>query len=149
VLGAGLESVPGAERAAGQAAAAIWASRPPSPLPPPPLTCLPPCLPSLLPCFPVTPCSGRSIKSLKWFFVVSCGLLVFIAAGLVASGVNFFTYAGMFGTLFPYEVRRAGSAVPRCAGCRLFTWAGAPWRHPPPPLPTPHPCIPGALAPSC
>jgi hypothetical protein len=96
------------------------------------------------------PCSGRSIKSLKWFFVVSCGLLVFIAAGLVASGVNFFTYAGLFGTLFPYEVRHAAPAVPgmlcRAAlcmlPCLLCTWAGLLWgglpQHPPPPFPTPH-----------
>lgn len=50
------------------------------------------------------PCSGRSIKSLKWFFILSCGLLLLIAAGLVAQGVVFFTSSGLFGTLFPYEV---------------------------------------------
>lgn len=50
--------------------------------------------------------SGRSIRSLRWFFVFSCGLLLFIAAGLVSSGVVFFTSAGLFGTTYPYEVRR-------------------------------------------
>jgi hypothetical protein len=50
-------------------------------------------------------CRGRTIKSLKWFFIISCGLLLFIAAGLVSSGVVFFTSAGLFGTTFPYEVR--------------------------------------------
>ena len=52
-----------------------------------------------------SPCSGRTIKSLKWFFILSCGLLLVIAAGLVAQGVVFFTSAGLFGTTFPYEVR--------------------------------------------
>ena len=103
------------------------------------------------------PCSGRSIKSLKWFFVVSCGLLVFIAAGLVASGVNFFTYAGLFGTLFPYEVRRAllcnaVHAVGCCAGCHLFTRAGlfGSTHHLQSPFPPTHPPThprPGASAP--
>lgn len=54
---------------------------------------------------PHTARSGRTIKSLKWFFIISCGLLLFIAAGLVASGVVYFTSAGLFGTTFPYEVR--------------------------------------------
>lgn len=49
--------------------------------------------------------TGRTIKSLKWFFIISCGLLLFIAAGLVAQGVVFFTSAGLFGTTFPYEDR--------------------------------------------
>lgn len=49
--------------------------------------------------------TGRSIKSLKWFFILSCGLLLLIAAGLVAQGVVFFTSSGLFGTLFPYEDR--------------------------------------------
>ena len=51
------------------------------------------------------PCSGRTIRSLKWFFILSCGLLLLIAAGLVSSGVVFFTSAGLFGVTFPYEVR--------------------------------------------
>lgn len=75
------------------------------------------CPPSLAPAsffrttshLPVAPTpllrSGRTIKSLKWFFIVSAGLLLFIAAGLVSSGVVFFTSAGMFGPTFPYEVR--------------------------------------------
>ena len=50
--------------------------------------------------------SGRTIKSLKWFFIVSCGLLLLIAAGLVSQGVVFFTTAGLFGTTFPYEASR-------------------------------------------
>ncbi|KAL4423883.1 hypothetical protein ABPG75_001184 [Micractinium tetrahymenae] len=49
--------------------------------------------------------TGRTIKSLKWFFILSCGLLLLIAAGLVSQGVVFFTGAGLFGTLFPYEDR--------------------------------------------
>ncbi|PSC73283.1 Plasma membrane iron permease [Micractinium conductrix] len=49
--------------------------------------------------------TGRTIKSLKWFFILSSGLLLFIAAGLVAQGVVFFTSAGLFGTTFPYEER--------------------------------------------
>ncbi|EFN52192.1 hypothetical protein CHLNCDRAFT_139414 [Chlorella variabilis] len=47
--------------------------------------------------------TGRTIKSLKWFFILSCGLLLLIAAGLVASGVVFLTSAGLFGNTFPYE----------------------------------------------
>lgn len=58
-------------------------------------------------------CSGRTIKSLKWFFILSCGLLLLIAAGLVSQGVVFFTSSGLFGTLFPYEVGRCG-----CSGTR-------------------------------
>lgn len=49
--------------------------------------------------------TGRTIRSLKWFFILSCGLLLVIAAGLVAQGVVFFTSAGLFGTTFPYEYR--------------------------------------------
>lgn len=49
--------------------------------------------------------TGRTIKSLKWFFILSCGLLLLIAAGLVSQGVVFFTSSGLFGTLFPYEDR--------------------------------------------
>lgn len=69
----------------------------PTPMPPPtpPLHRVP----------PNPHCSGRSIKSLKWFFIVSCGLLLLIAAGMVSQGVIYFTDAGLFGTLFPYEVR--------------------------------------------
>lgn len=60
----------------------------------------------------LAPRSGRSIRSLRWFFILSCGLLLLIAAGLVSQGVVFFTDAGLFGTLFPYEVRWAlGSVV--------------------------------------
>ena len=65
----------------------------PSPVPPrlPPTACVP-------------ACSGRSIRSLKWFFIISCTLLLFIAAGQVCTGANYFTAAGLFGTQFPYEV---------------------------------------------
>eukprot|EP00889_Picochlorum_renovo_P005182 jgi/Picre1/32212/NNA_007558.t1 len=49
--------------------------------------------------------SGHSIKSLKWFFIVSAGLLMFIAAGMVINGTAFFTGAGLFGVLYPYEWR--------------------------------------------
>ena len=49
--------------------------------------------------------SGKTIKSLKWFFIVSSGLLMFIAAGMVINGTGFFTYAGLFGVMFPYEWR--------------------------------------------
>lgn len=49
--------------------------------------------------------SGHSIKSLKWFFIVSAGLLMFIAAGMVINGTAFFTGAGLFGVLYPYELR--------------------------------------------
>jgi high-affinity iron transporter len=49
--------------------------------------------------------SGHSIKSLKWFFILSSALLMFIAAGMVINGTQFFSYAGLFGVMFPYELR--------------------------------------------
>lgn len=49
--------------------------------------------------------SGHSIKSLKWFFIASSALLMFIAAGMVINGTQFFSYAGLFGVMFPYELR--------------------------------------------
>jgi high-affinity iron transporter len=49
--------------------------------------------------------SGRSIQSLKWFFIVSALLLLFISAGMVINGTMFFQIAGLFGTMFPYEWR--------------------------------------------
>lgn len=49
--------------------------------------------------------SGHSIKSLKWFFIASSALLMLIAAGMVINGTQFFTYAGLFGIMFPYELR--------------------------------------------
>ena len=49
--------------------------------------------------------SGRTIKSLKWFFIISSGLLMIIAAGMVINGTGFFTYAGLFGVMYPYEWR--------------------------------------------
>ena len=49
--------------------------------------------------------SGHTIKSLKWFFIISSGLLMFIAAGMVINGTQFFSYAGLFGVMFPYELR--------------------------------------------
>lgn len=49
--------------------------------------------------------SGHSIKSLKWFFIVSAGLLMFIAAGMVINGTAFFTGAKLFGIVYPYEWR--------------------------------------------
>lgn len=89
---------------------------PPAYHPPPPL--------QPRPLLPPKNCSGRTIKSLKWFFIISCGLLLFIAAGLVAQGVVFFTSAGLFGTTFPYEVRHTSTGagcvvVVRCAVGRV------------------------------
>jgi hypothetical protein len=49
--------------------------------------------------------TGHTIKSLKWFFIVSAALLMFIAAGMVINGTLFFSYAGLFGIMFPYEMR--------------------------------------------
>ncbi|GAB4814914.1 hypothetical protein N2152v2_001960 [Parachlorella kessleri] len=49
--------------------------------------------------------SGKPIKSLKWFFYLSCGLLLLIAAGLVVTGTGYFQAAGIFGPLYPYEDR--------------------------------------------
>jgi high-affinity iron transporter len=49
--------------------------------------------------------TGRSIKSLKWFFIASALLLLFIAAGMVVNGTAFFQLAGLFGTMWPYEWR--------------------------------------------
>lgn len=49
--------------------------------------------------------SGKTIKSLKWFFIASCGLLLLIAAGLTVTGTGYFTSANLFGTLWPYEHR--------------------------------------------
>lgn len=49
--------------------------------------------------------TGRSIRSLKWFFVVSALLLLFVAAGMVVNGVGMFQYAYLFGTMFPYDMR--------------------------------------------
>lgn len=49
--------------------------------------------------------SGHSIKSLKWFFIASSALLMLIAAGMVINGTQFFSYAGLFGVMFPYELR--------------------------------------------
>ncbi|MEO2192294.1 MAG: FTR1 family protein [bacterium] len=49
--------------------------------------------------------TGHTIKSLKWFFIVSAALLMFIAAGMVINGTLFFSYAGLFGIMFPYELR--------------------------------------------
>ena len=74
----------------------------PPPLPPPSAPPLPP--PSAS-CVLACTCSGRTIRSLKWFFIISCTLLLFIAAGQVCTGANYFAAAGLFGTQFPYEVR--------------------------------------------
>ena len=49
--------------------------------------------------------TGHSIKSLKWFFVGSAGLLLIIAAGMVVNGTAFFQNAGLFGAMWPYEYR--------------------------------------------
>lgn len=49
--------------------------------------------------------TGRSIKSLKWFFIFSCGFLLLVAAGLVVIGTTLFTYAYLFGPLWPAEIR--------------------------------------------
>jgi len=49
--------------------------------------------------------TGHSIKSLKWFFIVSASILLFVAAGMVANGTGFFQYAGLFGIMYPYEWR--------------------------------------------
>lgn len=49
--------------------------------------------------------TGRGIKSLKWFFIFSCGLLLFIAAGMVVVGTANFQSAGLFGVMYPYEWR--------------------------------------------
>jgi len=49
--------------------------------------------------------TGHTIKSLKWFFIVSAALLMLIAAGMVINGTLFFSYAGLFGIMFPYEMR--------------------------------------------
>lgn len=49
--------------------------------------------------------TGHSIKSLKWFFIASAGLLLIIAAGMVVNGTAFFQNAGLFGAMWPYEYR--------------------------------------------
>ena len=49
--------------------------------------------------------TGHTIKSLKWFFIASAALLMLIAAGMVINGTLFFSYAGLFGIMFPYEMR--------------------------------------------
>lgn len=49
--------------------------------------------------------TGHTIKSLKWFFIASAALLLLIAAGMVINGTLFFSYAGLFGIMFPYELR--------------------------------------------
>jgi high-affinity iron transporter len=49
--------------------------------------------------------SGKSIRSLKWFFIASAGLLLIIAAGMVVNGTAFFQNAGLFGAMWPYEWR--------------------------------------------
>lgn len=49
--------------------------------------------------------SGRHITSLKWFFVASALLLLFISGGMVVNGTMYFQIAGLFGTMWPYEAR--------------------------------------------
>ena len=49
--------------------------------------------------------SGHTIRSLKWFFIVSAGLLLLISSGMVVNGTAFFQAAGLFGPMWPYEYR--------------------------------------------
>jgi high-affinity iron transporter len=49
--------------------------------------------------------TGHSIRSLKWFFIASAGLLLIIAGGMVVNGTAFFQNAGLFGAMWPYELR--------------------------------------------
>eukprot|EP00887_Chlorella_sp_A99_P003315 scaffold26.g3315.t1 len=49
--------------------------------------------------------TGKTIRSLKWFFIFSCVLLLLIAAGLVVTGTGFFASAYLFGNLYPNEMR--------------------------------------------
>ena len=49
--------------------------------------------------------TGHSIRSLKWFFVASASVLLLIAAGMVVNGTAFFQNAGLFGAMWPYELR--------------------------------------------
>lgn len=46
---------------------------------------------------------GKSIRSLKWFFIIMTTLLLFIAAGMLMNGTAQFTAAGWFGITYPYE----------------------------------------------
>lgn len=46
---------------------------------------------------------GKSIRSLKWFFIASTGFLLLIAAGMTQNGTAAFQAAGWFGNTFPYE----------------------------------------------
>lgn len=46
---------------------------------------------------------GKSIKNLKWFFIISTGFLLLIAAGMTQNGTAMFQSAGWFGNTFPYE----------------------------------------------
>lgn len=49
--------------------------------------------------------SGKQISSLKWFFIVSALLLLFISGGMVVNGTMFYQISGLFGTMWPYEKR--------------------------------------------
>ena len=47
--------------------------------------------------------TGRSIRSMKWFFIIMTALLLMIAAGMVMNGLAAFMAAGWFGPTYPYE----------------------------------------------
>ncbi|KAL6784794.1 Plasma membrane iron permease [Auxenochlorella protothecoides] len=47
--------------------------------------------------------TGRSIRSMKWFFIIMTVLLLFIAAGMLMNGTAAFQAAGWFGATYPYE----------------------------------------------
>ena len=54
-----------------------------------------------LPLPPPSPHSGRQIKDIAWFFILSCGLLFFISAGLVSLALSAWQAVGWFGTWAP------------------------------------------------
>lgn len=49
--------------------------------------------------------TGREIKDMWWFFVISFILLFMIAAGLVSTGVSAWQSIGWWGTMFPSTMR--------------------------------------------
>lgn len=62
--------------------------------------------------------TGHSIRSLKWFFILSAGLLLLISAGMVVNGTMFFQEARLFGIMWPVEYRPwSNQIVWDCTAC--------------------------------
>jgi high-affinity iron transporter len=57
--------------------------------------------------------TGRSIRSLKWFFIPSAIILLLIGGAMVINGTSYLQNAGLFGALWPYEMR---------PWCNLIVW---------------------------